>query len=66
MASFEKWSLALTVPAALVAGAFYVAPIVQMLAISVTEPEFGLGNYAAARGQPRGGEVAMTTHTSRS
>ncbi len=35
----------LILPALLLLLAFYVAPIVQVLAVSVTEPEMGLGNY---------------------
>jgi putative spermidine/putrescine transport system permease protein len=35
----------LIAPAFLLMTAFYVAPILQVLAISVTEPEPGLGNY---------------------
>ncbi|CAH0183706.1 ABC transporter permease [Roseomonas sp. CECT 9278] len=35
----------LILPALLLLLAFYIAPIVQVLAISVTEPEPGLGNY---------------------
>ncbi|WP_245215839.1 ABC transporter permease [Pararoseomonas baculiformis] len=36
---------ALIMPAFLLMTAFYVAPILQVLAISVTEPQPGLGNY---------------------
>lgn len=35
----------LILPAFLLLLAFYIAPIAQVLAISVTEPELGLGNY---------------------
>jgi putative spermidine/putrescine transport system permease protein len=35
----------LILPALMLLLAFYIAPIVQVLAISVTEPEPGLGNY---------------------
>jgi putative spermidine/putrescine transport system permease protein len=35
----------LIAPAFLLLAVFYIAPIVQVLAISVTEPEPGLGNY---------------------
>jgi putative spermidine/putrescine transport system permease protein len=41
--TFGWWLLIL--PALALLLAFYVAPIVQVLAISVTEPEPGLGNY---------------------
>jgi len=37
------WTLIL--PAFLLLAAFYIAPILQVLAISVSEPEPGLGNY---------------------
>jgi len=36
---------ALILPAFLLMSSFYIAPIVQVLAISFTEPEPGLGNY---------------------
>jgi putative spermidine/putrescine transport system permease protein len=36
---------ALIMPALLLMTAFYIAPILQVLAISVTEPQPGLGNY---------------------
>ncbi|WP_235924660.1 ABC transporter permease [Roseomonas harenae] len=36
---------ALIIPALLLMTAFYIAPILQVLAISVTEPQPGLGNY---------------------
>jgi putative spermidine/putrescine transport system permease protein len=36
---------ALIMPALLLMTAFYIAPILQVLAISITEPQPGLGNY---------------------
>ena len=36
---------ALIVPAFLLMTVFYIAPILQALAISFTEPQPGLGNY---------------------
>jgi len=42
-AGFGWWLLIL--PAVLLLGVFYVAPILQVLAISVTEPTPGFGNY---------------------
>lgn len=47
MTRFTRWSLALTLPAVLVTFVFYLVPIGQVLALSVLEPEPGLGNYAA-------------------
>jgi putative spermidine/putrescine transport system permease protein len=61
MQRFQKWSLALTVPAALVAAGFYVSPIVQMLAISVTEPTVGLQNYGEIAASDAIARVAVTT-----
>jgi len=42
-AGFGWWLLIM--PAVLLLGVFYVAPILQVLAISVTEPTPGFGNY---------------------
>lgn len=53
------WLLILPAFALLVA--FYIAPIVQVLAISVTEPELGLGNYERIFTSGAVQRVIMTT-----
>ena len=45
MRSFDYWAVALTLPAVLIATIFYLVPIAQVLALSVTEPSWGFGNY---------------------
>ncbi len=58
-AGFGWWMLIL--PALLLVLAFYVAPIVQVLAISVSEPEPGLGNYERLFTSEGVQRVIMTT-----
>jgi putative spermidine/putrescine transport system permease protein len=58
-AGFGWWLLIL--PALLLVLAFYVAPILQVLAISVSEPEPGLGNYERLFTSEGVQRVIMTT-----
>lgn len=51
----------LTVPASIVGIGLYAAPILQVLALSVTEPTLGLGNYANLFRNAAVGRVVMTT-----
>lgn len=59
--NFQRWAIALTVPAGALAICFYVLPILQVLALSVTEPSFGLGNYIALFQSAAIGRVVRTT-----
>jgi putative spermidine/putrescine transport system permease protein len=59
--NFQRWAIALTVPAGALAICFYVLPILQVLALSVTEPSFGLGNYIALFQNAAIGRVVRTT-----
>ncbi len=59
--NFERWAFMLTVPAGVVAIGLYVFPILQVLALSVTEPSFGLGNYVSMVRNPAIGRVVRTT-----
>ncbi|WLS10221.1 ABC transporter permease (plasmid) [Shinella sumterensis] len=61
MTNFQRWAIALTVPAGALAICFYVLPILQVLALSVTEPSFGLGNYIALFQNAAIGRVVRTT-----
>ncbi|WP_108259588.1 ABC transporter permease [Mangrovicoccus ximenensis] len=61
MSNFRKWALALTLPAGALMLAFYVYPILQVLALSFTEPEPGLGNYAEMATNPAIRRVLWTT-----
>lgn len=51
----------LLLPALLLVVVFYVAPILQVLTISVTEPEPGLGNYERLFTSPAVQRVILTT-----
>ncbi|RWB72497.1 MAG: ABC transporter permease [Mesorhizobium sp.] len=61
MSSFQRWAFGLTVPAALLTICLYVVPILQMLALSFTEPTFGFGNYVEMLGSAAIGRVVRTT-----
>ncbi|CDX36135.1 Opine/polyamine ABC transporter, permease protein [Mesorhizobium sp. ORS 3359] len=61
MSSFQRWAFGLTVPAALLTICLYVVPILQVLALSFTEPTFGLGNYVEMFGSAAIGRVVRTT-----
>jgi len=53
--------LGLTVPALLLLCAFFALPMVQMLWLSVTEPRFGLENYAELVTNPLISRIWLTT-----
>jgi putative spermidine/putrescine transport system permease protein len=57
------WMLIL--PAFLLMTAFYVAPILQVLAISFTEPQPGLQNYALLLGYALSYRIALATERAR-
>ncbi|QKC99953.1 ABC transporter permease [Mesorhizobium sp. NZP2298] len=61
MTSFQRWAFCLTVPAALLTLCLYVLPILQVLALSFTEPTFGIGNYVALFQNAAIGRVVRTT-----
>ncbi|AZO14611.1 ABC transporter permease [Mesorhizobium sp. M2A.F.Ca.ET.043.05.1.1] len=61
MSSFQRWAFGLTVPAALLTICLYVVPILQVLALSFTEPTFGFGNYVGMFGSAAIGRVVRTT-----
>jgi putative spermidine/putrescine transport system permease protein len=61
MTSFERWALGLMAPAGLLILLLYVLPILQVLALSVTEPTLGLGNYATLFQSEAIGRVVRTT-----
>lgn len=61
MTRFQRWALALTVPAAVMAIGLYVFPILQVLALSFLEPKPGLGNYVSLFGNAAIGRVVRTT-----
>ncbi|RWL81287.1 MAG: ABC transporter permease [Mesorhizobium sp.] len=61
MSSFQRWAFGLTVPAALLTICLYVVPILQVLALSFTEPTFGFGNYVEMFGSAAIGRVVRTT-----
>lgn len=61
MLNFKKTALVLTLPASLMALALYAFPILQVLTLSVTEPEFGLANYASLFSNAAVGRVVITT-----
>ena len=61
MTSFERWALGLMAPAGLIILLLYVLPILQVLALSVTEPTLGLGNYATLFQSEAIGRVVRTT-----
>lgn len=63
MTRFQRWALALTVPAAVLSIGLYVFPILQVLALSFLEPKPGLGNYVSLLGNPAIGRVVRTTIT---
>ncbi|MBN9017818.1 MAG: ABC transporter permease [Rhizobiales bacterium] len=61
MTRFQRWALALTVPAAVLAIGLYVFPILQVLALSFLEPKTGFGNYVSLFGNAAIGRVVRTT-----
>ena len=61
MRSFDYWAVALTLPAVLIATIFYLVPIAQVLALSVTEPSWGFGNYVQLFTSPAVLKVVQTT-----
>lgn len=61
MSNFARTALFLTIPASVVAIGFYAIPIAQVLALSVTEPAVGLGNYQKLFANPAVGRVVLTT-----
>ncbi len=61
MTRFQRWALALTVPAAVLAIGLYVFPILQVLALSFLEPKPGFGNYVSLFGNAAIGRVVRTT-----
>jgi len=61
MRNFKTSALLLTVPASLVAIGLYAAPILQVLALSLTEPKFGFANYQNLFANAAVGRVVMTT-----
>src|SRR5262245_53819899 len=61
MTSFQRWAFCLTVPAALLTLCLYVLPILQVLALSFTEPTFGVGNYVSLFQSAAIGRVVRTT-----
>ncbi|MBB3930258.1 putative spermidine/putrescine transport system permease protein [Kaistia hirudinis] len=61
MTRFQRWALALTVPAAVLAIGLYVFPIFQVLALSFLEPKPGFGNYVSLFGNAAIGRVVRTT-----
>lgn len=61
MTRFQRWALALTVPAAVMAIGLYVFPILQVLALSFLEPKPGFGNYVSLFGNAAIGRVVRTT-----
>ena len=61
MSSFQRWAFGLTVPAALLTICLFVLPIVQVLALSFTEPQFGFGNYVEIFRSAAIGRVVRTT-----
>lgn len=61
MTRFQRWALALTLPAAVLAIGLYVFPIFQVLALSFLEPKPGFGNYVSLFGNAAIGRVVRTT-----
>lgn len=61
MTTIQRWAVFLTLPAATLAVGFYVSPILQVLALSVTEPKFGIGNYVSLFQSAAIGRVVRTT-----
>lgn len=61
MSSFQRWAFGLTVPAALLTICLFALPIVQVLALSFTEPQFGFGNYVEIFRSAAIGRVVRTT-----
>lgn len=61
MTTFQRWALALTIPASILAIGFYVLPILQVLALSFTEPALGVGNYVSLFQNAAIGRVVRTT-----
>ena len=61
MTNFQRWALILTVPAGLLTICLYVLPILQVLALSFTEPTFGFGNYISLFQNAAIGRVVRTT-----
>ncbi len=63
MTKFQRWAVFLTVPAGVLAIGLYVLPILQVLALSFTEPTLGLGNYIGLFRNAAIGRVVRTTVT---
>ena len=61
MRSLGRTAWLLTAPASLIALVLYALPILQVLALSVTEPSFGWANYQHMLTNPAVGHVVMTT-----
>lgn len=61
MRSLKRTALLLTTPASLIALALYALPILQVLALSVTEPSAGWTNYQHLLTNAAVGRVVMTT-----
>lgn len=61
MRSLKRTAWLLTTPASILALALYALPIVQVLALSLTEPSFGLGNYQRLLSNAAVGHVIVTT-----
>lgn len=61
MTRFQRWALAFTVPAAVLAIGLYVFPILQVLVLSFLEPKPGFGNYVSLLGNAAIGRVVRTT-----
>ena len=61
MRSLKRAALLLTTPASLFALALYALPILQVLALSLTDPHLGWANYQRMFTNPAVGHVVMTT-----
>ena len=61
MSGFRRWAFALTLPASLIATALFALPVGSVLALSITEPAPGLGNYVQLLHSPAVARVVMTT-----
>ncbi len=61
MRSLGRTAWLLTTPASAIALALYALPILQVLALSVTEPSFGWANYEHMLTNPAVGHVVETT-----
>lgn len=61
MTSLRRTALLLTTPASLIGLALYALPILQVLALSLTEPTFGWSNYQHLLSNAAVGRVVVTT-----